>query len=70
MNLTNQNRVARLTKVLRGYETDDTEAGCLIDILADARHWCDRHNMDYARFDRLAYQHYLAERAEGQEVTP
>ncbi len=36
----------------------------LIDILADARHWCDQHDESYWDIDRLAQQHYLAEIAE------
>jgi hypothetical protein len=33
----------------------------VIDMLADARHWCDRNGQSYAELDRIAYRHYLAE---------
>jgi hypothetical protein len=38
----------------------DTKAN-LIDLLADARHWCDRNGLNFAELDRVAYQHYAAE---------
>lgn len=38
----------------------DTAAN-LIDLLADARHWCDRHGQCYGDLDRIAHDHYLAE---------
>lgn len=52
-------RAHRLARVLRNYGNDETE--CLVDILTDARHWCDRHDLSFASLDRIAYQHYLAE---------
>ncbi len=58
---TNKQRAARCVKALKGYGTDDTVQGCLIDFLADARHLCDREGEDFARLDRIAYQHYLTE---------
>jgi hypothetical protein len=57
----NNERVARFARVLKRYGTDNTGAGCLTDLLADARHWCDRHGEDYAALDRRAYDHYLTE---------
>jgi hypothetical protein len=56
-----QQRAARCGKTLGRYGTDNTPEGCLVDFLADARHWCDRSGEDYAALDRRAYQHYLAE---------
>ena len=44
---------------ITGY-SDDGSFISLIDLLADARHWCDANNQDYADLDRIAYQHYLA----------
>jgi hypothetical protein len=58
---TNKARAARCGKALKRYGTDDTIRACLIDFLADARHWCDRSGEDYAALDRLAYDHYLTE---------
>jgi hypothetical protein len=63
-----QLNVRRLQQVLRNYDTDDTPQGCLIDLLTDARHWCDRHGESYAELDRVAYQHYLAERYEARRA--
>lgn len=61
MTITNAHRAKRLTQVLRHYDTDNTDAGCLIDLLADARHWCDRHGECFGDLDRVAHDHYLAE---------
>jgi hypothetical protein len=33
----------------------------LLDLLADARHWCDAAGLSFAEFDRRAYDHYLHE---------
>lgn len=33
----------------------------MTDLLTDARHWCDEHEEDFAKLDRLAYRHYVAE---------
>jgi len=42
-----------------GYGDDPSES--LIDLLTDARHWCDRNDQSFAELDRQAYQHYLTE---------
>lgn len=42
-------------------EYDPDFATTLIDLLADARHWCDGQDLSFADLDRQAYQHYLAE---------
>jgi hypothetical protein len=65
---TNKQRAARCGKTLKRYGTDDTARGCLVDLLADARHWCDRNGEDYAALDRLAYHHYLAELYEERSI--
>lgn len=59
----NRNRARRCGKVLRRYGTDDTDPGCLIDFLTDARHWCDLHGHCFGDLDRIAYGHYSAERS-------
>ena len=46
---TNTNRAARCAKVLKRYGTDDTPKGCLVDFLADARHWCDQSGEEFGR---------------------
>lgn len=60
----NNQRADRFRNVLRRYATDDTDKGRFIDLLTDARHWCDRNEKCFADLDRQAYQHYLAERSE------
>jgi hypothetical protein len=52
-------RIKRCEDALTGYS--DGNSFSLIDLLADARHWCDANDQDYADLDRIAYQHYLAE---------
>jgi len=61
MTSTNNRRAKRIAKVLRRYGTDNTDHGGLIDLLADARHWCDRHAECYSDLDRVAHDHYLTE---------
>ena len=52
-------RANRLAKTLRRYSSADTELCNLIDVLADARHWCDSHGEDFAQTNRTAHGHYL-----------
>lgn len=61
MNAYNKRRAARITKLLRHYCRYDPPETCLIDLLADARHWADLHGQDFAKLDRMAYDHYAAE---------
>ena len=55
----NDERAKRFADILFRYGTD-----CLSDLLADARHWCDRNDACYGDLDKQAYRHYLAELAE------
>jgi hypothetical protein len=65
----NHRRADRCQLVLATYNDEwDTEAN-LIDLLADSRHWCDREERDFAKLDRLAHEHYLAE-LEGEQGGP
>lgn len=68
MEITNKQRAARVAKMLRQFNKYDLPESCLIDLLADARHWCDRHGKDYGKLDREAYNHYVTEIVEEQEV--
>jgi hypothetical protein len=45
---------------LETYGDEDNATRC-IDLLTDARHWCDLNCQNFAELDRQAYQHYLAE---------
>lgn len=49
-------RVARINKTLDAYDNE------LLDLLADARHWCDAHEADFSELNHKAYEHYLAEK--------
>ena len=55
MNYTNTQRAARVARLLRRYNRHDIAESCLIDLLADARHWCDRHGRCYGQ----AFRHHL-----------
>ncbi|MFO0901196.1 MAG: hypothetical protein U0836_27535 [Pirellulales bacterium] len=62
----NLHRAERCQQVLANYNDEwDVEAN-LVDLLADARHWCDREERDFGKLDRLAHEHYLAELEGGQ----
>ena len=64
--ITNADRAERLHRVLETYNDEwDTHAN-LIDLLADARHWCDKHRLDFAKLDRTAYGQYLVQFADEQ----
>lgn len=54
------NLFADILKSIQGRSGDDREA-TVVDLLADARHWCDANGKDFYEFDRIAYRHYLAE---------
>ena len=45
---------------LETYGDDDAASRC-IDLLTDARHWCDLNGQKFADLDRQADLHYLAE---------
>lgn len=59
--ITNAHRADRCESALAGYNDDYDTVANLIDLLADARHWCDRHGHCFGDLDRIAYDHYLAE---------
>jgi hypothetical protein len=54
-------RAARCRRALLRYDTAFELENCLVDFLADARHWCDRNQHSFADLDRRAYEHYSAE---------
>lgn len=58
--LTIKDRVERCRKALTGYSDDDRFL-CLIDLLADAMHWCDHNGEDFHYALCLAGKHYVAE---------
>ncbi len=59
--ITNADRAERCQQALETYNDAWDFRSNLIDLLTDARHWCDANTESYAELDRIAYQHYLAE---------
>ena len=53
-------RAARCNKVLETYTDFDPKTN-LVDLLADARHWCDRNDENFSELNHRAYEHYLEE---------
>jgi len=60
--ITNRQRAERFDAAVRGYNDEYEELANFVDLLADARHWCDHHARSYSEADRVAHQHDLAER--------
>lgn len=60
-------RADRCEKALCEYGDAENAETSLTDFLADARHWCDEHGHSFADLDRLAYQHYAAERNDKED---
>jgi len=63
-------RACRLGRALRAYATAFEPTECLVDLLADARHWCDRHGHSYVELDRTAFRHYLEQVASAPRRKP
>ncbi len=59
---------AALISLREDYDADLATA--LIDLLADARHWCDRNDQSFATLDRLAHDHYLTELNPSERTIP
>lgn len=59
--ITNADRAKHCEEVLARYNDEYDIVANLIDLLADARHWCDRNSQCYGDLDRIAYHHYLVE---------
>jgi hypothetical protein len=58
-------RAKELRKVLLGlYDPHDPVAN-IVDMLTDLRHLCDEQNDDFAELDKMAYRHYIEEKASG-----
>ena len=60
----NGRRARRIDHLLAGFDDGNAPRESLIDLLTDARHWCDRYGHGFADLDRIAYQHYAAERSD------
>ena len=53
-------RVERCRKALTGYSDDDRFI-CLIDLIADAMHWCTANGEDFHYALAVAGKHYINE---------
>ena len=66
----NDRRARRIGHVLSWCQDWANGRDGLVDLLTDARHWCDRNGEAFARLDRQAHQRYLAERHSIEGNTP
>jgi hypothetical protein len=62
-------RAAAFGNILNRYGDDDP-ADRLVDLLTDARHWCDLNGQSFGEQDRRAHQHYLAEIHQPERSNP
>jgi len=60
MTQTNATRAQRCQAALAAYANDAIESN-LIDLLADAMHWCDRYGSDFHIALAQACRHYIHE---------
>lgn len=58
--LTNNDRAERAHLAIDAYGDDIPESN-LIDLLADAMHWCEQEELNFKRLLQMASQHYLCE---------
>jgi len=58
----NDRRALRIGHILTWCKDWDSGREGLIDLLTDARHWCDRNGESFDILDRIADQHYVNER--------
>jgi hypothetical protein len=67
-NKANAARIDRMLGLMRtqGLYSDTDDVADIEDMLADIRHWCDRHNTDFAELDGMAHCHYTAEVAQAR----
>jgi hypothetical protein len=49
-----QYQIDRCEQTLTRLDSNDTLAGSLVDLLVDARHWCEVNGHDYDALDRKA----------------
>ena len=62
---TNLSRAARIhvakKRYCRGEYDDESPETFAVDLLADIRHFCDKHQLEFHKLNKLAYGHYTAE---------
>ena len=62
----NKNRSTRFDEVVRTYGDDEADSN-LIDLLADAMHWCDHTGRDFHISLAMACRHYIHELNDQQQ---
>ena len=65
----NRIRAAACEMLLEHYG-DDEPADRLVDLLTDARHWCDANGHCFVELDRRSHRHYLAEFTPTERTKP
>jgi hypothetical protein len=60
MTQSNRQRVDRFQHAITAYSDDDDQSS-LVDLLADAMHWCDANSQGFHYALCVACKHYLAE---------
>lgn len=70
--MNNARRSNRLEVVMLTFREEYGDDPCefLIDVLTDARHWCDHNAQSFDELDRQAYRHYLAETNQTERTKP
>jgi site-specific DNA-cytosine methylase len=64
MTIDNEDRALRISKAAGVIYPDEGDAETILrDLLSDARHFADRERIEFALVDRMAYEHYLTEKA-------
>ena len=58
---TNASRATRISNILSSLKGNDDEHTCLVDLLADAMHWCDHTGGDFHLALAQACRHYIHE---------
>lgn len=56
--------VACMETIQRLYWSGSGADEYVVDALANLRHFCDAHRLDFAQLDQRAYQHYKTEKSE------
>ena len=66
MTPSNQQRADRCQKAITAYSDDDDHSN-LVDLLADAMHWCDANGEDFHLALAQACRHYINELNDEQQ---
>ena len=65
--MNNTHRAKTFAKAIGSYGIGDPQEA-LIDLLTDARHWCDVNGEDFYSALDTSYRHYLHEHNDQQQI--